>query len=242
MEELKNLVRALEKEWDTERQFKLLQEINRLLLTDFAAEAGDFIIEPLLVEAYYFAEGKFEDTDTHGFKSEKSRRGQAGRFGKLYVHKIGYGGIDLCLSLSDDYCLSFLIKNSLLLKKENPQEKIFCAQVSLSRILKENLGSAEKVEETGRLIRRKSDRARVIDTVRKGVKGSFKDRKLACVSVEGLKNYPLTLEKGHGKESLVKEYLEKEYAFSDPLKWEQVSRDILGYSLKGFIEDHFGNP
>lgn len=242
MEALKNLVRTLEKERNTERQIELLQKLNRLLLTDFALEAGDFIIEPLLVEAYYYAEGKFEDTDTHGFKSEKSRRGQAGRFGKLYVHRIGYGGIDLCLSLSEDYCLSFLIKNSLLLKKENTREKSFRAQISLSRTLKGNLGSAERVEETGRLIRRKSETERVIDTVRRGVKGSFKDRKLACVSIEGLKNYPLTLEKGHGKESLVKEYLENECAFSDSLKWEEVSREILGYSLKGFIADRFGNP
>lgn len=146
MENLKTAIKNLEKEIDGEKQIELLQSINKFLLTEYVIKIRDLIIQPLLVEAYYYCQGKFEDTNTHGFKSEKCRRGQSGRFGKLYVHKMGYGGIDICLSMREDYCLSFLIKNSLVYKNAAEENKKFCTQVSLLRYLKENLGGADIIE------------------------------------------------------------------------------------------------
>lgn len=77
-------------------------------------------------------------------------------------------------------------------------------------------------------------------TVRKGVKGSFKDKKLASLSVDSLKYYPLTLEKGHTKEKIVENYLKTYYADSSPDVWKEVSKKILGYSLNTFICENFG--
>ena len=39
---------------------------------------------------------------------------QKNRFGRLYFHRRGYGGLDLCLSDSEDAYLSFLLKACLL--------------------------------------------------------------------------------------------------------------------------------
>lgn len=241
MKNLKTAVRNLEKETDRKKQIEILQSVNKLLLTGYEIEVGDFIIEPLLVEAYYYCPGKFEDTNTHGFKSEKCRIGQSGRFGKLYVHKMGYGGIDICLSMREDYCLSFLIKNSLVSKEGAAEEnKKFCTQVSLLRYLKENLEGADIIEQKGVLCEKNKEAAPVINTVRKGVNGSFKNDELASLPVDSLKDYPLTLEKGHTKERIVENYLKREYADASPHKWKKVSEEILGYSLNKVIREHFG--
>lgn len=240
MENLKTAIKNLEKEIDREKQIELLQSINKFLLTEYVIKIRDFIIEPLLVEAYYYCPGKFEDTNTHGFKSEKCRRGQSGRFGKLYVHKMGYGGIDICLSMREDYCLSFLIKNSLVYKNAAEENKKFCTQVSLLRYLKENLGGADIIEQKGVLCEKNKEAAPVINTVRKGVNGSFKNDELASLSIDSLKEYPLTLEKGYTKERIVENYLKREYADASPHKWKEVSEEILGYSLNKVIREHFG--
>lgn len=241
MKNLKTAVRNLEKETDRKKQIEILQSVNKLLLTCYEIKVGDFTIEPLLVEAYYYCPGKFEDTNTHGFKSEKCRSGQSGRFGKLYVHKMGYGGIDICLSMREDYCLSFLIKNSLVSKEGAAEEnKKFCTQVSLLRYLKENSVGADIIEQKGVLCEKNKDTAPVVNTVRKGVKGSFKNDELASLPVDSLKDYPLTLEKGHTKERIVENYLKREYADASPHKWKEVSAEILGYSLNKVIREHFG--
>lgn len=240
MENLKTAIKNLEKEIDREKQIELLQSINKFLLTEYVIKIRDLIIQPLLVEAYYYCPGKFEDTNTHGFKSEKCRRGQSGRFGKLYVHKMGYGGIDICLSMREDYCLSFLIKNSLVYKNAAEENKKFCTQVSLLRYLKENLGGADIIEQKGVLCEKNKEAAPVINTVRKGVNGSFKNDELASLSIDSLKEYPLTLEKGYTKERIVENYLKREYADASPHKWKEVSEEILGYSLNKVIREHFG--
>lgn len=240
MENLKTAIKNLEKEIDGEKQIELLQSINKFLLTEYVIKIRDLIIQPLLVEAYYYCQGKFEDTNTHGFKSEKCRRGQSGRFGKLYVHKMGYGGIDICLSMREDYCLSFLIKNSLVYKNAAEENKKFCTQVSLLRYLKENLGGADIIEQKGVLCEKNKEAAPVINTVRKGVNGSFKNDELASLSIDSLKEYPLTLEKGYTKERIVENYLKREYADASPHKWKEVSEEILGYSLNKVIREHFG--
>lgn len=240
MENLETAIKNLEKENDREKQIKILQSVNKLLLTGYLVKVGDLIIEPLLVEAYYYCPGKFEDTNTHGFKNEKCRLGQSDRFGKLYVHKIGYGGIDICLSRKKDYCLSFLIKNSLVLKEGAGEKKEFCTQVSLLRYLKENLGEADVIEQRGVLCTKEKDAAPVVNTVRKGVKDSFKNEELASLCLDSLKDYPLTLEKGHTKERIVENYLKREYADASPCKWKEVSEEILGYSLNKVINEHFG--
>lgn len=240
MENLETAIKNLEKESDREKQIKILQYVNKLLLTGYLVKVGDLIIEPLLVEAYYYCPGRFEDTNTHGFKNEKCRRGQSDRFGKLYVHKMGYGGIDICLSRKKDYCLSFLIKNSLVSKEGAEERKEFCTQVSLLRYLKENLGVADVIEQMGVLCTKEKDTAPVINTVRKGVKGSFKNEELASLCLDSLKDYPLTLEKGHTKEKIAENYLKREYADASPHKWKEVSEEILGYSLNKVINEHFG--
>lgn len=240
MENLVTAIKNLEKETDREKQIKILQSVNKLLLTGYLVKVGDFIIEPLLVEAYYYCPGKFEDTNTHGFKSEKCRLGQSDRFGKLYVHKIGYGGIDICLSRKNDYCLSFLIKNSLVSKEGAEEKKEFCTQVSLLRYLKENSWGADVIEQRGVLCTKEKGTSPVVNTVRKGVKGSFKNDELASLCLDSLKDYPLTLEKGHTKEKIAENYLKREYADASPHKWKEVSEKILGYSLNKVICEHFG--
>lgn len=116
LQDLHSLVSELESEYDEKKQIQILEQISKMLLTQYEIRIdAENIIQPLRVEAYYypFSEpSKFCDPCAH--QSNK----KIGAFGKLYFieNKFGYPGIDLCLS-QGDYYLSFLIKNSQIGEK-----------------------------------------------------------------------------------------------------------------------------
>ncbi len=90
-----------------DEQISILQTLGSKLINDCRIETFGVIIEPLWVEAYYYDETQFPDRNTH--RSSKQKK----RFGQLYFHERGYGGVDICLSDSEDFCLSFLLKATL---------------------------------------------------------------------------------------------------------------------------------
>ena len=65
MEKLKKLVYELVDENNKEKErVKILQDIGKLLLTEYIIQVGDLTIKPLLVEAYYYHQGKFNDSNS----------------------------------------------------------------------------------------------------------------------------------------------------------------------------------
>lgn len=106
LKELEKLVCNLREADEEEEQIARLQEINTELLQHYIIEVDDITIRPLWVEVYYFDKKKFPDCNSH--MSEK----QKNRFGQLYFHEIGRGGLDICLSAGKDYYLSVLLKVS----------------------------------------------------------------------------------------------------------------------------------
>lgn len=85
----------------------ILQALGDKLINDCRIEVFGVTIEPLWVEAYCYDETRFPDQNTHRSRKQKNR------FGQLYFHERGYGGVDICLSNSEDLCLSFLLKATL---------------------------------------------------------------------------------------------------------------------------------
>lgn len=61
MENIKKLVEKLEEEFDEKKQIEILQDIGAMLINNYVIKVGDLTIEPMLVEAYYYHKGKFED-------------------------------------------------------------------------------------------------------------------------------------------------------------------------------------
>lgn len=206
MERLKTLVSNLEKlgENDKDDAVIILKQINEQLLTEYVIKVDDVIIEPLLVEAYYYHPGKFEDKNTHGYRNERCRKMQSNRFGQLYFHRKGYGGLDLCLSMGDDYCLSFLIKNSLV------SHVGFCTQTKLSEQLTKKR-TREEMERIQNVLCKKHRDFEIIHTVRKGlISETFRTKALASLPIDKIKDYPFTLENGHSRTILINAYLKKE--------------------------------
>lgn len=205
MDTLKRLiVEELEKENDPNGQIRILQKINKMVLTEYVVHIGDFTIEPLLAESYYYnlANG-FADCNMHC--SEK----QKWRFGKLYFHEMGRGGVDICLSCGE-YYLSLLIKNSLV---THSSATYFCRQTQLEELLKRN-GLAETEEYVLKKRNSKKDTI-VFHTVRKGLvkDNCFKNELLASVTGFEMKDsakrrYKFDLEKGYTKEYLICEYIQ----------------------------------
>lgn len=194
MDELKNTVRKLENAVDVESQIELLQALNDQLLTGFCLRLGEnAVLLPLWVEAYYYRPGRFEDPSVH-----RSPR-QMDRFGQLYIHKRGYGGADICLSLGE-YYLSCLLKYSLINGR-------FLSQLGLRDLLKELCARDPGLEERmvlSPLQEEQRDGRRIFHSPRKGLrKGEFRLARLA--SIKGVGEYPFSYERGFGKTRLLKE-------------------------------------
>lgn len=85
----------------------ILQMLGDKLINDCRIEVFGVTIEPLWVEAYCYDKTHFPDYNTHRSRKQKNR------FGQMYFHERGYGGVDICLSNSEDFCLSFLLKATL---------------------------------------------------------------------------------------------------------------------------------
>lgn len=193
--ELQETVRKLESAWDADSQLYLLQQLNDQLLTRFCIQLGKgAVLLPLWVEAYYYHPGKFEDNSAH-----LSPR-QQNRFGRLYIHKRGYGGADICLSMGD-YYLSCLLKYSLVNGK-------FLSQLGLRDLLKELCGKDPGL--SGRPVLQplpdslKNPRP-IFHSPRKGLgEGEFRWAQLA--SLKGVGEYPFRYERGFGKTRLLKEH------------------------------------
>ena len=193
MLELMETVHTLERTRDIEDQIALLQRLNDLLLTRFCVRLGeDIMLLPLWVEAYYYHPGRFEDASAHRTPWQKDR------FGRLYIHKRGYGGADICLSMGD-YYLSCLLKYSLV-------NGAFLSQLGLRDLLKElcarDPGLSDRVV-LSPLPDELRDRRPVFHSPRKGLgDGEFRRAKLA--SLKGAGEYPFRYERGFGKTRLLR--------------------------------------
>ena len=119
LEDLKLLVKQLKNSSSKGEQVKILQKIGKTLITEYEIKVDGIKIEPLWVEAYYYNQENFADCNSHLNDKQKNR------FGKLYFHNKGYGGFDICLSNSDKFYLSFLLKATLINGKFNTQTGIY---------------------------------------------------------------------------------------------------------------------
>ena len=116
MEELKNAVCKLLNAKGN--HLPLLQHINELLLKEYGIMTGGYLtLIPKEVELYYVnrkAIPPFVDTNMQCMVDPKTNYEiwnlQSGRFGQLYFHQKGSGGIDVCLSDSQDYALCCTIR------------------------------------------------------------------------------------------------------------------------------------
>ena len=136
LKELKSKVEKLDKAENKEERVKILQDIAKSIINEYVIEVGNFTIQPLLIEAYYFDEIKFHDISVHAANESDAktyklaRERQKNHIGELYVHFSTKDGIDVVLS-DGEYYLSFLIKNALI-KGE------FATQCKISEKLCEN--------------------------------------------------------------------------------------------------------
>lgn len=141
-ESLANLLNTFVKE----EQIKMLQEINRLLLTEYMLEISEnFRVYPIEVETYYYNEKSFPDTCVHKNDLQKKR------FGKLYFHRASSmkedsflydrGGFDVCLSDNDNYFLGILIRSAWI----NCEEKPICGPGLLTRRVIKHISQNDKI-------------------------------------------------------------------------------------------------
>lgn len=231
MEKLEKLVEELVDENNKEKErVKILQDIGKLLLTEYIIQVGDLNIKPLLVEAYYYHQGKFNDSNSHGFgdkKIDKKCREQlSNNFNRFYFHEKGRGGVDVCLS-KGDYCLSFLIKVALINGKVYKQIDIY------NKLKKESIDNTKDV-----LTPTYDVTTSFVCVPRKNThKGDYALKPLAILSVESFKNKEeadailSSLETGYKKQWVLAKYAQEKVGFDYEEACEIIKRENL-YSYK----------
>ena len=106
----------------TEVPTACLQRINETLLQHYQLSYGGYLtIIPKEVEVYYVnrkAPRPYVDNNMHCCLDPKTDAEiwalQSGRFGKLYFHRKGLGGVDVCLSAAGDYALCCTLKAAVV--------------------------------------------------------------------------------------------------------------------------------
>lgn len=231
MEKLKELVYELVDENNKEKErVKILQDIGKLLLTEYIIQVGDLTIKPLLVEAYYYHQGKFNDSNSHGFGNKKidkkCREQLSNNFNGFYFHEKGRGGVDVCLS-KGDYCLSFLIKVALINGKVYKQIDIY------NKLKKESIDNTKDV-----LTPTYDVTTSFVCVPRKNThKGDYALKPLAILSVESFKNKEeadailSSLETGYKKQWVLAKYAQEKVGFDYEEACEIIKRENL-YSYK----------
>lgn len=240
MDKLRELVKNLEEEKNEKKQGKILQNIGKLLLTEYIIQIGNLTIEPLLVEAYYY-NNNFKDNSVHAAKEseantyELARARQENNFGELYVHYGTKDGIDVVLS-NGKYYLSFLMKNALINNE-------FAAQCKVSQILCENCDYNSKCNKGmnckyyGTKILKHRDNienSEIVFVKRKGLTNEYKDKSLAALPIYKIKDYAFT--PGESKTNIVKNYIESQFkteSYDEEELKELASGLIAWEKLKG---------
>lgn len=105
---------------DTKIIIPILKKVNEYFIKNCEIHINDLKIYPIETEIY-FVNDWFHDGMCHMNKLQKER------FGQLYFHRRGkgnkilcanpkttWGGVDVCLSSSKDYCLSILIRSAFI--------------------------------------------------------------------------------------------------------------------------------
>ncbi len=193
MEKLKTMVNALDEMNEREQIVKQLQEIGKVLLTEYEIKVGDVTIQPLLLEAYYYNSKSFPDCNMHLVEEQQE-------FNVLYRHSRTenlsesgrVGGVDICLACnksiksreSDKYYLSFLIKNALV-------NHVFCRQVKINAIINDKINPKKKIEN---MLTKKADNdaknTKCLFLERLGLTNDcYKAERLAVLSISDLVNY-----------------------------------------------------
>ncbi len=238
MNELKKLVvEQLEKATDPDEQIRILQEINKTILTKYVIQIGNFTIEPLLVETYYNCKEKFEDKSVHAAYSDSdaltyklARERQKNNFGELYVHYGCKDGIDVVLS-NGDYYLSILVKNALVnreFKKQWAVSETICSKCDKHNECNKGL----KCNYYGEKVLKKKTPDTCSDVVflaRKGVKGDFANKKLAALPIDVIRKYSFT--PGESTTALVTKYIKEQLksGHADETKLKELAKGIVAW-------------
>jgi hypothetical protein len=244
LKELKDLVTELEQLENKDAIVEKLQEIGKKLITEYEINIGKIKIIPLWLEAYYYqgndkkADEKndyknctgFIDPFVHGAEEQKGEE----NFGKFYFHHKTddqRSGVDICLSLSNKYYLSFLLKYtqvngqyttqsqlSAKIRKEYDQQGIsFSAKSPNSTVVSctTRIGVSSKKEK---------------NTAIKEVKEQYENMELAIVRDFHIQ-YNKIVSLPH-KEELVKKYVKE--TFSSKEEQAEFCKNHINYIPKEF--------
>ncbi len=228
MEKLEKLVEELVEESNEEKErVKILQDIGKLLLTEYIIQVDDVKVYPLWVEAYYFNDKKFPDPFVYKDDIQK------GNDVLFFHHKTDdqRNGVDICISNGDCY-LSFLLKYTLVddkVRKQSELSPLIRGKYNGDKsVLVKESRPTNKISFTTRIGLSESKET---NAEKKALKEKFKKYKLSVV--RDFDKLFITDFKFPQKENLVKEYLSKQTEMSQSEKAD-FCKNALGYCLNEY--------
>lgn len=231
MVDLKKRVDELSEQTNHDEIVRMLQNIGVKLINEYAIQVGGLTIEPLLVEAYYYHKGRFEDISVHASKEsnantyELARQRQANHFGELYIHYGCKDGFDIVLS-QGEYYLSFLVKNALVngewTKQCTASEKI-CEHC-------ENCNECQKgkfCKHYGKVVLKPAEHKKQWDIVfckRKGLDNDFADKELAALPIDEIRNRNYYFTPGVSCTEIICKYIKSKLENKENLSRDELSK------------------
>ena len=199
-------ISALTKLTDRQEIVRRLQKMEEILLNEYEVHIGKAAIEPLLIEIYYHHPDYFPDLCVHaatGSKYAQSR--QKNNFMKAYIHKPFKTGVDVCLSNSDDFYLSFLIKNARINNKFYTQYGVaeqVCDLCGSRKKCKQKVENCVFNQKVVLIERNQKKHSPIVYLPRKGVWGKFMGEPLSALPVEQIiePGYEYTLPTGYSRQ------------------------------------------
>lgn len=254
MKNLEIVIEELKKTSDKVSQVEILQDINKQFLTEYMLKIDDdFILYPIEVEAYYYHENNFPDTCVHKYQWQQNR------FGKLYFHRAGKkadaaflydgGGIDVCLSNSNDFFLGILIRGAWINQEEIPictpgilTRRVvshICKNDSIVKMTDTERAKIQELEENNQIVQLATNDKRIKTPLFQSTRFGIKPENHPEYALYKLRSLIELKEPNHpfrAKEKVVLDYIRKHINnYKNKPNAEDV-RELLGYKSNWILE------
>lgn len=249
----------------------ILQEINKKFITEYKIQINynnkDLTIIPIETEIYFskVSSEKPDDGMCHinelqkGFVEDEKGENKE-RFGKLYFHRKGkskdnkilcanskttWGGVDVCLSDSQDYCLSILIRSALFINKIEKDELVSGTRNICNKIKEKCFDNKDSLQTFFKNLEKKEDN-KEDNKVRIFKRNDYEQANIFCQPrISGKEYYRKTIEYKLNclnlGESLTKENKEKNKYKYDYLFLNFIKQNFYTETKKQDIENNFKN-
>ena len=240
LQDLLCLVLDLEKMDDHDEIVDQLQTIEAEILKNFVIQVGPVTYKPLLIEAYYYHPIKFPDKTVHASTGDPHAiERQQKNFAGLYIYRKNsrQKGMDVCLTDSDKYWFSILIKNAIVNGTDFGKQQQLVDTICDDCINRDHCECGKKCKYNNDIVLEKLEKSepyhitflpRVLNP--KGDASGYEGDPLAAIPIEKLLDHEYTMPNDYRKEW--QHSMHALFMNADQHAAKRAANESIGYELK----------